>query len=694
MAQNEYLKDFKKEPKEFSSHYKPFYAVIFISAFIIFWRLWYLQITNGQKFQEFSKKNQIKEMKIPAPRGLIIDRNGNILVENLPGFEATISPHYTKQLKTTAKEIGKILDIPPSKIINKVKESRIKNGPFHPVKIKENLSLNEILKLKLIRLNHPELNINEVILRHYPLNENGAQLFGYVGEISKKQIEVYNKKYRRQFLFEQGDIIGKSGLEEVWETKIRGQKGTAFVEVDARGREMATQSSFFDLKPKKPISGLNLVLTIDIDIQKAAFKAMNQQRNKKSRIGSLVAMKSNGEILAWINSPFFDPNQFSIGISNEIWTKLINDPFKPLRNKVIQDHYAPGSAFKPFVALAALQEKIITPNTLIYSPGSFRFGRRVYHDHARHGHGNITLYDAIERSSNVFFYKMGIALGIDRIAKYSKLFGFGRKTNIKMSNEATGLMPTKAWKLKSLGEEWQPGENLSNAIGQGFVLTTALQMVVAYNAIGTEGKVYKPFLVKKFTNNKNEVIQSMEPHLILDISQKSQRKDHVIKEGIPKNQSKETSNKNSEKDSNENLKLNRNPNERGFIEKRHFKVVKEAMRRVTNGSLGTARWWKIPGIEIAGKTGTSQVRSFSAEQIYDKCEERPVHERHHGWFIGYAPVDVPEITVAVLTEHSCHGSTGSAPVVRDVILAYMKKYHPKKLKKPSKKFKKREKRET
>ncbi|MCB0392855.1 MAG: penicillin-binding protein 2, partial [Bdellovibrionales bacterium] len=207
----------------------------------------------------------------------------------------------------------------------------------------------------------------------------------------------------------------------------------------------------------------------------------------------------------------------------------------------------------------------ITPSTVIYAPGSLKFGRRIYHDHLRRGHGHITVYDAIERSSNIFFYKMGIALGIDKIHSYASLFGLGQLTHIKLSNEVPGLMPSRAWKLKAFGEEWQPGENLSNAIGQGFVLTTALQMAIAYNAIGLEGKVVKPFLVKKIINYSGQVLQEFSPHIVRDISQTPE-----------------------------------NP-EDTFIEKKYFKVVKEAMRRVANGEHGTARWWKIPGghIQIA-----------------------------------------------------------------------------------------------
>jgi len=309
---------------------------------------------------------------------------------------------------------------------------------------------------------------------------------------------------------------------------------------------------------------------------------------------------------------------------------------------VIQDHYSPGSTFKPFVAVAALQEKIINPTTLIHAPAQIIYGRRPYHDHSRHGYGYIPVTEALERSSNVFFYKMGIALGIDRIASYAKYLGLGGKTGVEVPHEVSGLIPTEEWKEKAYGEPWQPGENLSNAIGQGFVLSTALQMAVGFNAIGLEGPVVKPFIVQKIIDTDNNVLKQFEPEVVRDTSK---------------------------------------PNAEGLvIDKKNFEVVKEGLRRVVNGKHGTARWSaqlrEIPSIQAAGKTGTTQVRSWSADEVYKKCNLRPLNLRHHGWFVGFAPYDKPEITVAVLSQHSCSGSRGAAPIAKDIMLAYFRKYHP------------------
>jgi penicillin-binding protein 2 len=617
------------------------YGVLAVSVLIIFSRLWYLQIVEGDELRKFSEKNRVKENRIRAARGLILDRHGDILVDNAIGYDATLTPQYLTSSDITAASVGATLNQDPAKIKESIRVGRFRNGAGSPVTIKENLSYEEVFRLQKLRFDNTGLNIEERVLRSYPLEENGAQLFGYVGEVSKKQLENYNAKHNNVPPLDQGAIIGQSGLEEVWDQEVRGKDGISFTEVDAHGRESpaASEKVLFELKPQAEVPGYNVVLTIDKEIQIAAHKALLEQKDAIGpRIGGIVVMKTNGEILAWTNTPSFNPNKFARGIANNIWTELINHPFKPLRNKVIQDHFAPGSTLKPIVALAALQEGVVTPTKIISAPGQMRFGNRMYHDSLKQGHGEITVYQAIESSSNIFFYKMGIALGIDNIAKYAKAMGLGTKTNIGLSNEAVGVFPTKEWKLKAKGEIWQPGENLSNAIGQGFVLVNLLQMAVAYNTIATTGKVVRPFIVEKLVAEDGSIIKKFEPQILRDISQPDQN-------GL-------------------------------FIDKAHFAVVQEAMRRVANGARGTARYWKIPGIEFAGKTGTSQVMSFSADEIYDKCERRPLAQRHHGSFIGYAPANNPEIVVAVLTEHSCHGSTGSVPVVRDVMLAYFRKYRP------------------
>lgn len=624
------------EAKEFHSRYRILGLFIAFTLVVFVFRLIWLQIIQGNELRQFSENNRIKQNKIMAPRGLILDRDGKALVENLPGFEVIISPQYVENLKELANKVGPILELEPEKIIEKFKRSKRINGPFATIRLKDNLSREEVFRLKRIRLDTAGLEIREAIIRHYPLKENGAQLFGYVGEISKGEISKLNEKYKNSFNFEQGDIVGKNGLEENLEEKIRGTDGVSFIQVDAHGRKTITEIPNIygqQIKDLDPIHGNSAYLTIDRDIQQAAYDSMNELK----RIGAVVAMRSNGEILAWLNQPSYDPNIFTTEITPKIWSKINSDPFKPLRNKVIQDHFWPGSTFKPLVALAALQDKAITDKTLVNAPGRMFFGNRWFHNHNKNGEGLISVYEAIERSSNVFFYNMGIKLGVDRIHNYVSLLGLGQRTQIEMNREAPGRLPNSTWKKSIRGEDWQPGENLTLAIGQGYVTATPLQLAVAYNTIATEGKVVRPFIVKKVVDHDGNILIEKSSEVVRDITLTQ-------------------------------------PN--GYkIDPETFKIVKEAMRRVANGSHGTARSAKIPGIQMAGKTGTAQVMSFSADQIYKSCDSRPTHMRHHGWYVAWAPWDKPEITVAVLAQHSC-SSHAAVPIVRDIIEAYFKKYHP------------------
>lgn len=625
------------EAKEYLPRYRVFYAAIIFAFTVFSMRLWYLQVIEGTELREFSEKNRIKQVKVSAPRGLMLDRDGKILVENHPGFQAIISTQYVENLETLAANVGPILGMEPNQVLQRIKRSRRLNGAFAPVKLKDNLSRDELFRLKRIRLENPGLDIRESVVRHYPLGQNGAQLFGYVSEISKKQIPLYNRLYEGLISFEQGDVIGQTGLEEVLEKTIRGQDGIQYLQVDAFGRETSnTTPNIYGEKIKDKASepGQNVVLTIDRDIQEAAFKSFVDH----NRMGALVALKSNGEVLAWVSAPSYDPNEFAKGISSQFWSTLVNNPFKPLRNKVIQDFYNPGSTFKAFTSLAALQEKIINPTTIINCPGFLMFGRRPYHDHLKGGHGNINVFEALERSSNVFMYKMGIALGVDKMHAYTAPFGLGSKTGIELPREVAGRMPSSAWKKSAMGEEWQPGENLTLSIGQGFVEASPMQMAVAYNTLGLEGKVMQPFVVKKIYDESGKTILENSAKEIRDLQK---------------------------------------PQSTGVsISQENFKVVKEGLRRVVQGDRGTARALRIPGVEMAGKTGTSQVIAFAANDIYSKCDNRPIHQRHHGWFVAWAPADNPEITVAGLALHSCSGSGGAGPLVRDTIRAYFEKYHP------------------
>ncbi|MCB0379476.1 MAG: penicillin-binding protein 2 [Bdellovibrionales bacterium] len=613
------------------------WARIFILLFmlILVSRLWFLQILNGEDFRVFSEKNLLKESDVFAPRGKIFDRDGKVLAENLPAYKATITPQYTENLETLATDLGKALDMDPDEIVEKVKKSLRQSGRFFPVDIKLHLTRDELFKVELLKLDHFGLDAQEFILRNYPHKGVLGHLLGYVREISQREIPILSKK--RNIKFKQKDIIGKKGIEESFDTNLRGKKGKAFVIVDAKGRQAAKGSINAIGESLKRIvaePGTDVFTTIDLDLQTKAFESFE----KHKRVGSLVAMTPKGEILAWVSYPPFDPNIFAKRVSPEIWRKWVNNSDRPLRNKVIQDHYSPGSTFKPIVALAGLQLGYISANKYVYAASTYKLGKRVWHDHTQTGQGYISVAEAIERSSNVFFYKLGEMLGPDNMARYASALGLGQKTEVPIHGEVPGHIPTSEWKAKRFGEPWQTGESLNMAIGQGHVLVTALQLAQAYSAIAMQGQVYKPQIIKKLEDPINDYFQSFEPTMLRD--------------------------------------LTADPESDTYIEPRHFKVVQKGLWRVVNGKQGTARFAKLkPPYSISGKTGTAQVRSWSADQLYKSCENRIKKERHNGWFVAYGSYkDEPKITVAVLTEHSCT-SAASVPIVKEVIQYYFEKYH-------------------
>lgn len=648
MSDNNIIYDSETQIYNLSSRFFVLYIFLGFFFFLLFVRLWHLQIIQGDVLKVISVKNRVKQKKILSPRGYILDREGRVLVDNNLVSQLTINLQglNTKEKEIISRKVGEILNLSEKQIADRINKSITLNGRYFPAVIADNLTIDQAYALKLLRIEHPLINIEEFISRSYPYGASGSQLYGYVSQVSRNQLE--NKEIIEKNLMP-GDMVGKKGVEKKWDSQIRGSDGLTYVQVDAHGRVTDIEENILEgsnLEPIRPKSGDHIMLTIDLDIQEAATKAFQRADKVGQRVGALVALNNKGEVLAWVSEPSFDSNQFLYGISNENWKELIQNPFKPLRNKVIQDNFSPGSTFKPFVGFAALEKGVIKPTTLLDSPGYFTYGRKRYHNHTKSGHGMVNVSTALETSSNVFFYKIALELGIDEIAKYARAFGLGQVTDVGLDTENPGLIPDQEWKLKNRKEAWQKGEDIVHSIGGGFINVTPLQMALAYLAIGNEGPFYRPLIVKKILrgSNQKDVIKEFKPQLVRDLSKE---------------------------------------NADGFkISKESFDAIKKGLYLVGNGDRGTAKWHKIPGVPIAGKTGTSQVRAWSSDEIYKPCLSRPVTDRHHGWFVGYAPADAPEIFVAVLTMHSCSGSGGAAPLARDVMDAYMRKYFPEKFKSP------------
>jgi penicillin-binding protein 2 len=447
-----------------------------------------------------------------------------------------------------------------------------------------------------------------------------AQILGYTGEVDTKDIKSDATKQ-----LQLGDYIGKMGIERTYDAELRGANGAGYVEVDAMGRRRKAEGSeklLGFVAQTDPVPGNNIYLTIDLDLQKVALQAM---KNRKFS-GSVVAVDpQNGEILAMINTPSYDPGTISgREVNSKIWSELRENKDRPLRNRAIQDHYPPGSTFKLLVAVAALSEKVVNLNTTFNCHGGINFGKRRFNCHRTHG--VVDFYKAIRESCDVYFYNLGLQLGVDTIAKYARLFGLGSATGLKLGYEQKGLIPDSQWKLKFFKEPWQPGETLSVAIGQGYVATTPMQLVSAFASLGNGGFVYHPYLVKKIENRNGEAIKEFKPELMRKIE----------------------------------------------VSQEVFDAVKEGLSQVVNAPHGTATSIRSPKILISGKTGTAQVRQFADITKIKRCDALDYNHRHHGWFVGYAPKSNPIIAVVAIAEHGCHGAS-AAPIVKEVIEAYQEK---------------------
>ncbi len=597
-------------------------AAIAIGAFLLLLgRLWFLQIHHGEELRRYSENNRFKKQLLASPRGLILDRSGKILVGNRKAVQLKFNLNHVADIQRLIKETASVITLSEEEIEARLKRGKARAGPFHPIMIKPFLRREEIHKLKMLHWDFPGISVEEASARIYPLGENGSQLFGFVGEISKAEALALKSANK---LFHYGETAGKSGLEKLYNERLKGIDGFQFVEVDASNRVSPRSVSPPSLFVQKPRPGKDIFLTIDKDLQEAAWRAMDRRDRIGPREGAAIVMKASGEILAWLSRPGFDANFFSSDRREGLWKGLLQTSSKNFINKGLQEPYPPGSAFKPFVALAALQEGLITEESLLNSPGKMRIGGRVYHNYRPKGFGLINVEEALERSANTFFYQLGRDLGIETIRRYAEMFGFGKKTGIELAGESRGLAPGPQWKESAMRDRWRLGDTINISIGQGYLLTTLLQLAAAYGAIATEGILSRPFLVRRAGGKKEN-----QPE-VLDILTDR-------------------------------------------IDRKRFAAVKRGLRRVIEGAHGTGRFLRIPQISYGGKTGTVQVISLAAGKIYKKCRRLPKEQRHHGWFAGFAPFSKPEIIVAVFTEHSCSGAAGAGLVARDIISFYMKK---------------------
>lgn len=600
--------------------------IIVVCFGLILARLWYLQVYKGEILHNFSIQNRLRKEVVWAPRGLIYSRDDQLLVDNIPRFDAIVTPQFLMEKDETLKKLSKILSMNEDSI-KKILKKNLNQATYRAIVVKKNINFEELAQIETLNAELPGVSVSTFISREYKDRDVGAHLLGYISEISQQQLPKLKKRDRVDYRL--GDFIGQFGIEEQLDRYLRGVNGHEFVEVDARGRSrryINTDNLFKGIEDLPPESGLNVKLTIDRDMQLAAYQAL------EGKVGSVIALDTTtGEVLTMVSRPAFDPSQFSRGLTSEYWKSLVTNKENPLRDRNIQEHYSPGSTFKAIFGIAAFEEGVIDERTEVFCNGSYRLGRKVYHCWKKEGHGATNLVKAIRESCNVFFQKAANRMDIDVIHKYAKMLGMGSKTGIALPREVSGLIPSKEWKRKRYGAEWQPGETLSCAIGQSYVLSSTIQLATAYGAIGNGGKIFRPFVVKDIYNNKGQLIKSFTPELISSAQ---------------------------------------------FKNEKTLKFIREGLFQVVNNPKGTAFARRGKGIMMAGKTGTSQVIRASADKVYQKCESMDYDFRHHGLFVAFAPADNPRIAAAALVEHGCHGSSAATPVVESIVSTYMKKYQP------------------
>lgn len=455
------------------------YLIVFVLGLlgILTLRLFVMQIINGSYYEELSRNNRIRIISIPAPRGKIFDRDGVVLADNRPAFNVMVLPEDIPDPGDIAKRLAPLLEKPDSEILQAIRKGESK--PYDPLVVARDISFNQVAKVEMEMYNLPGVSIETIPEREYLFGELGCHVLGFIGEISKRQLE--GKEGRD---YTPGDLIGKSGIELVGENTLRGVKGKRVFEVDARGQRVRV------LDEQEPVPGHDVKLTLDQDLQFIARQGLGE------KAGAVVAMvPATGEVLVMESTPGFDPSIFAASMTPQQWKDIIEDPMHPLENRAMRGAYPPGSVFKIVVTLAAFHEGILDPYAQVFCPGSYSLGRVVFRCWKPEGHGSVDLVEAITKSCDVYFYTLGRALGIDAIAETGSSLGLGAKTGIVLPDESPGLMPTKAWKRKRFNQPWHPGENVIAAIGQGYTLVTPLQVARAMSAVVNGGKVYTPRII-------------------------------------------------------------------------------------------------------------------------------------------------------------------------------------------------------
>ncbi|MGR8979772.1 MAG: penicillin-binding protein 2 [Gammaproteobacteria bacterium] len=609
MSRTYSIKDNKEEERLFLGR---IFAAIFLIAVLscgLIVRLIYLQIVGNKHYTTLAKENSVKLVPLVPPRGTIYDRKGRILANNTPSYSLELIPEQIEDMEDTLQRLQKLLGIPEDKIEQFQKQLR-RQKRFASTPLLTHMSDEELAKFAVVRPYFPGVDIQTQLVRHYPYSDLTSHVIGYVGRINESELkEIPASEYRGS------THIGKLGIERAYETYLHGNTGYAEIETNVQGRLLKT------LNEVDPIPGANLNLTLDIDLQKTANDALDFYN------GAVVAIEiKTGGVLVFASRPGFDPNPFVVGISSEAYHALQQSNNQPLFNRALRGLYPPGSTMKPFIALAGLNYNAITPHQGVFCPGFYQLPgvSHKYRDWKRGGHGTVNMLSAITQSCDVYFYRLALNLGIDRMHDFLQTLGFGEKSGIDLVGEKTGLVPSQEWKRAHRNQTWYNGETLITGIGQGYLQVTPLQLARATATLANRGNIVTPFLVDEIVTPKGTLPGP-------EIHDKS----------IP-------------------LKAD------------NINVVINGMIDVVHGGRGTARSiGRDISYQIAGKTGTAQVFGIKQGAKYNE-NEIDFKLRDHALFIAFAPADNPKIAVAVVVEHGGHGGSVAAPIAAKVIKQYLK----------------------
>ncbi len=586
-------------------------ALIIALAAVVISRLWLLQMHEHEQLSQRADRNRTATEFVTGVRGLIYDRSGAILADNIPSWQLEVTPEKVPDLATTLQEIGEVVELRPHEL-QRFEDRRKAAKSFDAVPLKLSLTPPQLAQLEVNAGRWPGISVRAALTRRYPRGETTAHLVGYVGGLTARDLQG-----DAEGAYRGASHIGKTGIERSFETYLRPTSGTRLLESDARGRRLE------EIAYTPPVPGWDLRLTLDAALQDATTKALAGRR------GAAIALDLNsGDVLALVSQPSFDPHLFINGISHSDYATLINDPANPLFNRAIQGRYPPGSTVKPIVALAGLEAGVIKPHDHIYCSGSYQLPNkpRKYRDWKRRGHGPVDLKESIAQSCDVYYYQLAYDMGIERLAAFGARLGIGSRTGIRLPAEDAGILPSPEWKIGALGEIWYPGETLNIGIGQGYMVMTPLQLAQMVSRIALRGGGFEPKLVK--TRSRDGEVITEPPRPLPTIS---------------------------------------------LHHKRHWEEIHEAMLAVIYGRHGTARpVGKGLPFRVAGKTGTAQVAGLSQEDDHaPQLEDVPEKLRDHALFIAFAPAETPQMAVAVVVENSGSGSAVAAPVAREMIESWL-----------------------